>query len=120
MTDPRGETTEARLRRAPRLPVFLVLGAVLGVIAALVLTLVGHIDPQVGFGATLGYFTLWCIPLGLLVGSLVAIVIDQVSRRRARLVTVELARIEGDDREADEASGDDRDAGERHPLPPAQ
>jgi hypothetical protein len=91
------ETTEAHLRRAPRLPVFLVLGVVLGVIAALVLTAAGNLDPKVGFGATFGYLCLWCAPLGLLVGAVVAIVIDQVSRRRARLVTVERASVEGDD-----------------------
>ena len=97
MSEPRTETTQAHLRRAPRLPVFLVLGAVLGAIAALVLTAVGNLDPKVGFGATFGYLCLWCIPVGLVVGALVAIVIDQVSRRRAKLVTVERASVEGDD-----------------------
>lgn len=92
--EPSGELTEARIRRAPRLPVFLVLGAVLGAILALVLTAVGHLDPKVGFGATFGYLCLLCIPLGLLVGALVAIVIDQVSRRRARVVTVERASVD--------------------------
>ena len=96
MTDPgQTELTEARLRRAPRLPVFLVLGAVLGVILALVLTAVGNVDPKVGFGATFGYLCLWCIPVGLAVGAIVAIIVDQVSRRRARVVTVERASVEG-------------------------
>ncbi|MGN6326642.1 potassium transporter Trk [Pseudolysinimonas sp.] len=104
MNEPTTETTQAHLRRAPRLPVFLVLGAVLGVIAALVLTAVGQLDPKVGFGATFGYLCLWCIPLGILVGALVAIVIDQVSRRRARLVSVERAMVEGD--ESDPADDD--------------
>lgn len=105
MSEPTTEITEARVRRAPRLPVFLVLGAVLGVIAALVLTAVGQLDPKVGFGATFGYLCLWCIPLGILVGALVAIVIDQVSRRRARLVSVERASVEGD---ASDPAEDDR------------
>lgn len=97
MSGPGTETTEARIRRAPRLPVFLVFGAVLGVVAALVLTAAGRLDPEVGFGATFGYLCLWCVPVGLLLGALVAIVLDQVSRRRARLVTVERASLEGDD-----------------------
>jgi hypothetical protein len=97
VSEPTTEITEARLRRAPRLPVFFVLGAVLGVIAALVLTAVGNLDPKVGFGATFGYLCLWCIPIGLVVGAVVAIVIDQVSRRRAKVVTVERASVEGDD-----------------------
>jgi NhaP-type Na+/H+ or K+/H+ antiporter len=95
VSEPNTEITEARLRRAPRLPVFLILGVVLGVIAALVLTAVGNLDPKVGFGGTFGYLCLWCIPLGLLLGAVVAIVIDQVSRRRAKLVTVERASVEG-------------------------
>lgn len=94
---PATETTEARIRRAPRLPVFLALGAVLGVVLALVLTAVGDLDPAVGFSGTFGYLCLWCIPIGLVVGALVGIVLDRVSRRRARLVTVERARVEGDD-----------------------
>lgn len=90
------ETTEARIRRAPRLPVFLVLGAVLGIVLALVLTAVGNLDPKVGFSGTFGYLCLWCIPIGLVIGALVGIVLDRVSRRRARLVTVERASVEGD------------------------
>jgi len=97
VSDPTTETTQARVRRAPRLSVFLVAGAVLGVISAIVLTAVGHVDPAVGVGATFGYLCLWCIPIGLVVGAVVAITIDQVSRRGAKLVTVERASVEGDD-----------------------
>jgi cation transporter-like permease len=103
VTDPSTETTEAHIRRAPRMSIFLVLGAVLGLVLALVLTAIGHVDPKVGFGGTFGYLLLWCVPIGLVVGALVAIVIDQVSRRRARLVTVERASVEGDDE--DDAAG---------------
>jgi len=97
VSEPTTETTQAHLRRAPRLPVFLVVGAVLGLVAALVLTAVGRVDPSVGFGATFGYLSLWLVPVGIAVGALVGIVIDQVSRRRARLVTVERASVEGDE-----------------------
>jgi hypothetical protein len=96
MSEPGTETTEARVRRAPRLPVFLVLGAALGLILALVLTAVGDLDPKVGFGPTFGYLCFWCVPAGLVVGALVGIILDVVSRRRSRLVTVERARVEGD------------------------
>jgi hypothetical protein len=91
--DPDAPITQARIRRAPRLPVFLVLGVVLGVIAALVTTAAGNLDPKVGFGATFGYLCIWLVPLGLALGALVGVVLDRLSARRARLVTVERARV---------------------------
>jgi hypothetical protein len=90
------DTTQAHIRRAPRVAVFLVLGAVLGAIVAFVLTAVGHVSPRVGFGATWGYLCLLCVPAGLVVGAIVALVLDRVSRRRSRLVTVEHASVEAE------------------------
>ena len=103
-SDPEVQVTQARIRRAPRLPVFLVLGAVLGVIAALVTTAAGNLDAKVGFGATFGYLCIWLVPLGLALGALVGIVLDRVSGRRARLVTVERASVDAD-RAADDPNG---------------
>jgi F0F1-type ATP synthase assembly protein I len=97
MTDPTVQPGEARIRRAPRLPVFLVLGAVLGAILALILTATGNLDPKVGFGATFGYLCFWCVPIGLVVGALVGLALDVLSRRRARTVLVERATVEGDE-----------------------
>ena len=94
MSEPGSDTTQAHIRRAPRVAVFLVLGAVLGAVVAFVLTAVGHVSPRVGFGATWGYLCLLCVPAGLVVGAVVALVLDRVSRRRARLVTVEHATVE--------------------------
>lgn len=96
-TEPGTATEQARIRRAPRVAVFLVIGAVLGAIVALVLTATGHVSPRVGFGATWGYLCLLCIPVGIGLGAVVALVLDRVSRRRSRMVTVERARVESDD-----------------------
>lgn len=87
--------TEVRVRRAPRLPVFLVLGAVLGAIVTLVVTAtVGQVDPKVGFGSTYGYFCVFGVPAGIVVGALVGLVLDRRSQRRARVVTAERAQVE--------------------------
>jgi hypothetical protein len=102
VSEPETDTTQAQLRRAPRVAVFLVLGAVLGAIVAVVLTAVGHVDPRVGFGATWGYLCLLCVPAGLVVGAVVALVLDRNSRRRSRLVTVEHASIESAPDDPDE------------------
>lgn len=87
--------TEVRVRRAPRLPVFLLLGAVLGAIATLIVTAtVGHVDARVGFGATFGYFCLYGVPAGVVVGAIVGLLLDRRSVRRARVVTAEREQVE--------------------------
>jgi uncharacterized membrane protein YbjE (DUF340 family) len=85
---PTPETVESAervsVRRAPKIPVFLVLGAGLGAIVAYILTGLFPIDPEVGFAATFGYFLLWGISIGLVVGGVIAVVLDSASLKRAR------------------------------------
>jgi hypothetical protein len=88
--------TEVRVRRAPRLSVFLVLGAIVGAIATLIVTAtLGHVDPKVGFGATYGYFCVFGVPAGIVVGALVGLILDRRSQRRARVVRAEREQVEG-------------------------
>jgi len=91
-------TTEVRIRRAPRLPVFLVLGAVVGALATLIATAAfGHVDPKVGFGATFGYFCVFGVPAGIALGALVGLLLDRRSQRRARIITAEREQVESAD-----------------------
>ena len=87
-------TTEVRVRRAPRLPVFLLLGAVFGAVVTLVITGLAPADPKVGFAATYGYFCLYGVPAGVVLGALLGLALDRRSLRRARLVTAEREQIE--------------------------
>ena len=80
--------SEVSIRRAPRIGVFLVVGAMLGALVTLVLTSLFPSDPEVGFFASFAYFCLYGIPAGIALGALVALVFDAVSQRRARTVTV--------------------------------
>lgn len=80
--------SEVTIRRAPKVGVFLVVGALLGALATLVLTSLFEPDPSVGFLASYAYFCLFGIPAGLALGGLVAIVLDAISTRRTRTVTV--------------------------------
>jgi NhaP-type Na+/H+ or K+/H+ antiporter len=89
--------SEVNIRRAPRIGVFLIFGSMLGAIVTLILTSLFEPDPAVGFLATFAYFCLYGIPAGLALGGLVALVLDRVSTRRARTVTV--ARDEVSDAE---------------------
>ena len=87
-------TTEVRVRRAPRLPVFLLLGAVVGAIATLIITGLAPADPKVGFAASYGYFCLYGVPAGVLFGALLGLALDRRSVRKARVVTAEREQVE--------------------------
>lgn len=88
------EATRVRVRRVPRFGIFLVAGAIVGVIVALVLTAAFEVDPSVGFAATWGYFSLWGIAIGLVVGAFVALVLDRVLAARARELDAERVSVE--------------------------
>ncbi|WP_240792273.1 MULTISPECIES: hypothetical protein [unclassified Salinibacterium] len=98
MNQPPADAQQVSIRRAPKVPVFLLLGALLGLLVALVATAAFPVDPLVGFAATFGYLCVYFIPAGLVLGALVALILDARSRRRARTVTVdhESVRDEGD------------------------
>lgn len=98
------DSERVSIRRAPKLPVFLVIGGGVGAIVAFVLTAVFPIDPLVGFGALFGYFALYAIPVGIVLGAIVALLLDWRSRRAAREVTIEHESVreeEPDEPEAD-------------------
>jgi hypothetical protein len=86
--------TTVTVRRAPKIPVFLILGGALGAIATLALTLSQPADPNTGYGPTIAYLMLYGIPAGIVVGALVALVLDLISRRTAKTVDAELTTVE--------------------------
>ena len=87
---PDASTTQdsATIRRAPKLGVFLIIGGGLGAIVTFILTALFPVDKTVGFGALLGYFLLYGIPAGVVVGAVVALILDRRSKRKATPVTV--------------------------------
>ncbi len=82
------------VRRAPKFGAFMLVGAVLGAIATLILTSLFPVDPAIGFLPLFGYFALFGIVIGGVVGALVAIILDRVGRRRARLAQAEHTTVE--------------------------
>lgn len=80
------ETVEVSIRRAPKLWVFLVLGVIVGILAALVLTTVFEVDPAVGATGTFAYLALFAVPLAVALSIGAALLLDRASRRRARTV----------------------------------
>ncbi len=91
--------TEMRIRRAPRMSVFLILGALLGFIVTLILTASFPTDPQLGFPATFGYFLLYGVPAGVVIGAVVGVILDRASSRRAKNVIVERTLVDIPDEE---------------------
>jgi len=91
-SDSAGSSTSAgsvTMRRAPRYPRFIVLGAGLGAIVAYILTAAFPVDPLVGFAALFGYFALIGVSAGAAIGGLTAIVLDTVATRRAKTMGAE-------------------------------
>jgi NhaP-type Na+/H+ or K+/H+ antiporter len=92
----RQTTDQVTVRRAPRIPAFIAVGAVLGALVTLVLTSLFPADPSVGFGALFAYFALYGITGGIVLGAIVGIILDRVSTRRAKTVTVETETVSPD------------------------
>jgi hypothetical protein len=86
--------TEVTIRRAPKFPVFLILGGALGAIATLVLTMSQPADLNIGYPTLFGYFLLFGLPAGVVLGALVAILLDVIARRTAKTVTAERTTVD--------------------------
>ena len=94
-----------RVRRAPKYAVFLIAGAGLGLLVALILTFAsdGTADtsPNTGMiysqGQVFGFLALICITAGLVVGAVTALILDRVLARRTREVTVDRETIHVED-----------------------
>lgn len=80
---------EVSIRRAPKISVFLILGALVGFLGTLILTALQSVDPAIGFTALFGYFLIYGIPAGVVLGAIVAVLLDRSSSRRAKVVPAE-------------------------------
>lgn len=92
--EPALERAEVTVRRAPKFGAFLVVGALIGFLATLIVTSLYPADPTVGFSALLGYFSLFGVTFGVVAGAIIGIVLDRRSQRRARVVEAERQRVD--------------------------
>ena len=90
-----------QVRRAPKIPAFMVDGGLLGFLVVLIVTPMFPVDPLVGLPALIGYFSLYGITAGVVLGAIVGIVLDRRSQKHARTLdaereVVDPAPLEGD------------------------
>lgn len=76
-------TTAVTIRRAPKFSAFIVVGALVGFLVTLIATSLFPADPEVGFTASLGYFSLYGVSIGALLGAVIALAFDRRATRRA-------------------------------------
>lgn len=72
----------------------MVVGGLIGFLATLIVTTLYPADPMVGYAALLGYFSLYGVTAGVLLGAVVSIVLDRRSHRTARTVDAERELVE--------------------------
>ncbi|MFP3466636.1 hypothetical protein [Leifsonia sp. SIMBA_070] len=77
---------EVRVRRSPRYFRFMVTGAVLFAIVALILTFSFPENPTYDRGSIFGFLLAICAVVGIALGAVVALVLDRTTARRARSV----------------------------------
>ncbi|WP_133161146.1 MULTISPECIES: hypothetical protein [Microterricola] len=81
-----------RVRRAPKVTRFLAIGVGVGVVAALILTMIFPENDDYDRGQVFGFLLLFCGAVGLGLGALTALILDRRAARRS--VTVVADRID--------------------------
>ena len=112
MSEP--QRRSVRVRRAPKVGVFLLIGAVLGALVAIVAVNVTPPDETVPKIQAIGFLILLLAPVGALVVGVFALVLDRIAERRARTVEIEL--VESGRAEAMDVRPEDAVPGEERPV----
>ena len=95
-----GERRELTVRRAPKFVPFMIVGALLGVVAAGIFTLLSPSTEDFEPSSVFGFFSVLLVLPGLGLGAVAALVIDRQSVRRARTAVVESLPESDDDTSA--------------------
>ena len=86
-----------QVRRAPRYYRFLIFGLLIGGLVTLGVTWMFPEQPDFSRLQVAGLLAIFVLPIGAALGALAALVIDRVSRRRARTIEMERIQTHGDD-----------------------
>lgn len=101
--------TEAavRVQRSPRYFRFMITGAVVFAVVALILTYSFPENPTYDRGAVFGFLLAICATVGVALGALVALLIDRAATRRARTVQADRIDVRLPDSETGSQNGDE-------------
>ncbi|MDN4613000.1 hypothetical protein P5G50_00935 [Leifsonia sp. F6_8S_P_1B] len=75
---------QVRVRRSPRYFRFMLTGAILFAIVALILTFAFPENPTYDRGAVFGFLLAICVVVGITLGAVLALILDRMTARRAR------------------------------------
>ncbi|MBA4248623.1 MAG: hypothetical protein C0444_10075 [Microbacterium sp.] len=92
--EPTSDRTTVQVRRAPKLSAFMTVGALMGFLVVLIITPLFPVDPLVGLPALIGYFSIFGITAGVLIGAIIGIVLDRRSQKHVRTVQAERQTVE--------------------------
>ena len=87
MTEP--QRRQVRVRRSPKIGVFLLVGAVVGALVAVVAVNVTPPDATIPAPQAIGFLVLLLAPVGAAVAGAIALLIDRGAERRSRIVDAE-------------------------------
>ena len=79
--DPSGQVRQLRVRRSPKYAAFIVTGALMGLLVALLAGGTGAVDPQSSRLKLIGYLGMALVLLGGLVGAGIAVALERFSQR---------------------------------------
>jgi hypothetical protein len=107
---------QVRVRRSPKVGVFLLLGAIVGVAVAIVFVSVSPQDAEIPTAQAVGFLAVLLAPVGGLVGGLVALLLDRRSERRARTVDAEWTGTASGAAAVEDAGVEDAVPGDQVPV----
>jgi hypothetical protein len=108
--------SEVLIRRAPKYWAFIAAGATLGVIVTLILTLIFPVAGDASVLQLFGYFVLYGLPAGAIIGAVVALLFDRVASRRLHTVMAGKLTVraqQGEQSPQHSESGNDADKSQR-------
>ena len=88
-TTPSTAHREITVRRAPKFVPFMILGAVVGAIVAAIIAYGRPADPAYDASTVFGFFLIVCIGGGVILFSILALILDRMSVKRAERAVVE-------------------------------